>query len=347
MQEPAPPAIACIRFVAEGDSAGERLARWRERVAGFYDVEPTPVSQAQAFHMDTSSWHLGGLIAGTARFGAREQQRTPRHARADQVDHYRLLLQTAGRVRVDADGRQATVEPGSVLLTDASRPERYSTEDGSNIVLFLPRDLLDEALPRPLDLHGLVPRGAAASVLVSHLQSLLRHIDSITPAEAPDIAQATVRMIAAGLAPSAATLERARPSIESTLLRQACRYVELHLADPDLSAQHLCVFFGLSRATLYRLFEPLGGVSSFIKERRLERVHEVLRSTDVHRQLGLVADRHGFKSAAHFSRAFRERFGFSPGDVKRQGAAPVVPSGDATARLSDAGFVDWLRALRA
>jgi AraC-like DNA-binding protein len=39
-----------------------------------------------------------------------------------------------------------------------------------------------------------------------------------------------------------------------------CRYVEGNLTARDLGAEKLASAFGLSRATLYRLFEPVGGV---------------------------------------------------------------------------------------
>lgn len=91
--------------------------------------------------------------------------------------------------------------------------------------------------------------------------------------DANAVTAATLRLFAAAIDGSAATRERAQPVIESSQLRQACRHIELHLADQALSAESIVGFFRISRATLYRLFEPLGEVAAYVKKRRLLRIH--------------------------------------------------------------------------
>jgi len=59
-------------------------------------------------------------------------------------------------------------------------------------------------------------------------------------------------------------------------LRQACRFIEPHLKEPDLSAHQICTALRISRATKYRMFEFYGGVASRIKERRLMRIHGLI-----------------------------------------------------------------------
>jgi AraC-like DNA-binding protein len=80
-----------------------------------------------------------------------------------------------------------------------------------------------------------------------------------------------MHLVAASLAPSSARLEQARPAVESSLLRQACRYIDMHLDEEDLRIGAIGVAINVSRATLYRLFEPYGGVAHHVKERRLVR----------------------------------------------------------------------------
>ena len=47
------------------------------------------------------------------------------------------------------------------------------------------------------------------------------------------------------------------------------RYIDKHLDSPRLSADAIARCFGWSRATLYRLFEPDGGLMKYIQRRRL------------------------------------------------------------------------------
>jgi AraC-like DNA-binding protein len=341
----APPAtIEEIRFCTEGLPDEDRFEAWRQRVEGLYGVLPSPEQGRQAFHMDTSSWQLGQIIAGTAAFGPREQERTRRRIRADQVDHYRLTLVTQGSLRVDADGRRAELMPGQILFTDMSRPERTSISAGTNVSVFIPREVLDEALPQPLDVHGFVPGGALSMLLRSHLQSLAQVLPSLPASEAAALSQPTVQMVASCITPNAARLAEARSTVEVTLMRQVCRYIEMHLKDPEFSPQQISDALKLSRATLYRMFEPLGGVAAYTKERRLTHIHEQLCSAEGRMHLGRISDEYGFKSAAHFSTAFRKHFGFSPSDSKAHGVLAPGPMGESRQHIGS--FGQWLRALR-
>ena len=50
-------------------------------------------------------------------------------------------------------------------------------------------------------------------------------------------------------------------------------------SESNLSIDAICRNFKVSRSTPYRLFEPLGGVSHYVKERRLARVHACVVAT--------------------------------------------------------------------
>lgn len=320
----------------------ERFERWRASIGNTFTVSLPPGLRPERFDYAISYWQFEQMLLTDVSFSARSQKRDLRNIRADQVDHYRLILQTQGRLHIDADERRVVLEPGDLLVTDMSRQETYEAEPGANIVLFVARDLLDQALPRPFDLHGVVPRGAAAAVLVSHLTALAHNASAVTRDEAPGLTQATVALLAASVLPSAVNLDHARPVVEATLLRQAARYIDLHLAEADLCAEQISGSLKVSRSTLYRLFEPLGGVSHHIRARRLARVHALLSAPAQRHYVGRLAQDHGFRSATHFSRAFREQYGYSPNEVAHHAAAPVRAH-----RPQAADFDLWLRALRA
>ena len=337
-----PSGIPRLRFCSSAYPAVERFDRWRAAVGHVYDLSAPGHDDAGEVLIDTSVWNLGALIISDNRFGSRFQRRSPRNIRSDQVDHYRLVLQTGGQLHLDADGRRERLSAGRLFLTDLARPETYATEGGSNIVLFVPRELLDEALPRPLDLHGIALTGRCATLLSDQLRSLVADMASLTAREVPGLNQAIVHLLAASLAASAQTLEHARPAMEVTLLRQACRYIDFHLTELDLSAERLCGFFKVSRATLYRLFEPYGGVARYIKERRLLRVHALLAASTQRQHLGRLAEDYGFRTATHFSRGFRQQFGYSPSETRQAGNAPHFME---SVMAAHASLDQWLRRL--
>ena len=120
--------------------------------------------------------------------------------------------------------------------------------------------------------------------------------------------------------------------------------MEDHLAEEDLGADSICAHFRISRSTLYRLFEAEGGVLNYLQDRRLVRIHGLLASPTQRCYLGRIAADNGFKSATHFSRAFRAKFGYSPRET-RTGQACVTGSsarGAQGAAALDSTFGRWL-----
>jgi AraC-like DNA-binding protein len=156
------------------------------------------------------------------------------------------------------------------------------------------------------------------------------------------LAHATVNLLAAALLPSPHNLDRAAPVAASTLLRQMCRYVDL--AEPEPGPESVGSFFKVSRSALHRLFEPLGGVAAYVRERRLARLHALLSDPQTRVYIGRLAEDHGFRSTGHFSRAFRDQYGYSPQEL-RQGLGSATALALAKPAVSPA-FDRWLRALR-
>jgi AraC-like DNA-binding protein len=73
----------------------------------------------------------------------------------------------------------------------------------------------------------------------------------------------------------------------------------------------------MSRDTLYRLFESLGGVRRYIQQRRLTRAYQTITDpAHAGERVGTIATRYGFSNDSVFSRAFREAYGMSPTDLR-------------------------------
>lgn len=95
-----------------------------------------------------------------------------------------------------------------------------------------------------------------------------------------------------------------------------CDFIERNLDSETLSTQTLLTRFGVSRATLYRMFENEGGVRNYISNRRLFRaVFQISTNPMTRGQINQAAEKWGFSSAANFSRSVRREFGATPGSL--------------------------------
>jgi AraC-like DNA-binding protein len=129
------------------------------------------------------------------------------------------------------------------------------------------------------------------------------------------------------------------------MLDKALAFIDSNLARSDLAPALLEKNLPLSRSSLYRLFEPLGGVRNAILQRRLERAMRVLLTgTTARPPLRAIARDHGFSSEQQYSRAFRERFGITPYQfyemVRRKDTVALAAQAE---RFGFAGLLKWIK----
>jgi AraC-like DNA-binding protein len=319
-----------------------------QRLAGSF--ETTLDSDAADPHVDSTAWNLGEMVIVRETCPTRRISRNAQMARADQMDHYQVVVSfSSAGLSVDAEGCELKAGCGVPVILDLVHPAVMTLGAGASVQAFVPREMLEELLPGPRDLHATKLVGASATVLAEHLRSLTTCLPEMIAAQASHAVTATMYMVAAALASTPEAPHRARPQLESSMLRQSCRFIELHLSEPELSVTDICAAMKVSRASLYRLFEAYGGVSNHIRERRLARIHAVLAAGRGRQSLARIAEDHGFESSAHFSRAFRQQYGYCPRDAAAASgttAASCEPTSVDASALSVDPLAQWLRALR-
>ena len=91
-----------------------------------------------------------------------------------------------------------------------------------------------------------------------------------------------------------------------------------HLEDEDFSVVTLCQLVHVSRAQLHRKLVALTGSSTshFIRKIQLEVAEKLLREEQL--TVSEVAYKSGFKTQAHFSRVFGEKYGIPPSEFARK-----------------------------
>lgn len=325
--EPSGPLLEAF-FSTDDVPEPERFDTWRALISGLFDV--SPLADPRTCSAMVQAWRLGSLRLALLRLGAQRGDRSRHRAAADGVDDYLLDVCLGGGVTGETEHGSFVLTPGEVQVLDASRPAHVITDGELSLSLSVPRELLDALLPHADALHGYVLRGGLGELLSQHMQALARCMPHMDEDEARQAARASLNVVAACFAPTAARLELASKPLEAALLERARQQVEAQLETLTLSPLTLCASLHVSRSYLYHLFEPLGGVAAYIRERRLVRARWLLGAQQGHTVSG-IAFSCGFRSAAQFSRAFRQRFGYSPSATRE--AIAVDPSWVRTVEL--------------
>jgi AraC-like DNA-binding protein len=117
-------------------------------------------------------------------------------------------------------------------------------------------------------------------------------------------------------------LADAENEINQTVFNRVRRFIDANLKSADLTPSLICRDVGISRAQLYRLFSRESGVVSYIQQRRLDKIRQILESpAGAGYRISTLAFGYGFKSESHFSRTFRQAFGYSPREARDRGSS--------------------------
>jgi AraC-like DNA-binding protein len=169
------------------------------------------------------------------------------------------------------------------------------------------------------------------ALVTATAEALAREAERLEPAAVDAVLDNFCRLlaIAGGLA-RADAVAGGREALRAAALARVERYIEGHLAEPDLTPERVAGAVGLSLRRLHRVFEPTA--TSFARrvlERRLEACRAELASpAAAGRSVADVAFAWGFDNLVTFYRAFRRTYGCTPGEVRpvAQARAPLLSS---------------------
>ena len=299
-----------MRFSTESFAPEHRFEAWCDLIGKTHDIAADPLD----FEARLQSVAVGPMLVGVMHASPQIVARLPRRLRSDGQDHLVLHLTTTP-FTFETSGGTREVAAGSVTVNTLARPfQRSRAAEQGSVVISLARNVVTEAVPDPEHFHGAVLDRGPGRLLADLMAGLSRSAGEIAPAQAQAVADSTVRLLAAALDPLPRTVAEAADAIGAATFLQCKRYIEQHLGSPALSPDSMCRALGISRSALYRLFERSGGVTSYIRDRRLNAARTTLERGEI-RRVSELARRFGFASDTALRRAYRAAFGMNPSEV--------------------------------
>lgn len=220
-------------------------------------------------------------------------ERTPAICRTMPKESVFLSLVLSGEAVFFRPTGVLPVSAGQLVLYHTDRPYLFAfTRPMNNILVDIPYELFAEHCPLGAD-ATVFGDTAAERASVSALADLARA--GAAENAVLDLVMSLVHSRAGGPVGRAAVIA----------------YIRQHLAEPGLAAPRIAAALGISVRQLNRVMD---NPSRYILEQRLLRAHQDLANPGT---IANVAHRWGFASQAHFTRVFRQRFGYTPGEARR------------------------------
>jgi AraC-like DNA-binding protein len=295
--------IPLIRFSTDDFPARERFAAWHRAMAPMFEIPAR--GDASEFRGTAFTYLMGRIAFGGTDVDALAYSRTAAKIRTDGIDHYLIRL----------DFTRENPE-GLLFVIDLGQPIELPLAPMHCLCIFVPRDMVDGAMHGIAALHGRIVTGARGRIFADYMKVLASQASGLDNADGPAMADSMIAMMRSCLEPREGTESQTRSVLDATQLGRARRFVDAHLTSADLGPEIMAEGLAMSRASLYRLFRPLGGVARFIQQRRLQRIHDLLSSAEEHRRISEIALTYGFPDEASFSRAFRREYGYTASEAR-------------------------------
>ncbi|MFO1321741.1 MAG: helix-turn-helix domain-containing protein [Burkholderiales bacterium] len=266
-----------------------------------------------------------GLIAQTHAFGPMQLLRFEGgglslscNAVAGGPDLLAIIL-TAGEGRLRADSREITLSRGAVAVVpltaavEFSFPTRFSLVGLTLSQGRLPATRQAEPGFGPI----LIPSTqGAAPLFVSFATAFAQFHEDLSSLENNRSADTLIDLLNAALRPHIG--ERPRSSRDLHHRERIEKLVARELHNPALDIPFIARNVGLSTRHVHRLFaQDSAPLMRQVLGQRLDSCYqEIAAAANPARAIGEIAYSRGFNNQAHFSRAFRKRFGITPSALR-------------------------------
>jgi AraC-like DNA-binding protein len=235
--------------------------------------------------------------------------------KAGWADFMIVFQVTAGSVRITDSEHDVVIGPGMMCIRDFGDDWRYSAAEAttSRILIFPKQALSEVSYERLIPFVAVGPSAPEARLLLAQLDALGDTAGTLTCKAAKRARNATLHL-ARGILDSALSSEVRSSQIRS----RAERYIDRNLRDPSLDPNTIAKGLGVSLRTLHRMFsESDESVMAYVRRRRLDHARIEMSTQDSSITITYLAARWQFADAAHFSRAFRQRFGLTPTEYRK------------------------------
>lgn len=311
-----------LRFTTHGIVPDDRVQMWEGHNARALIPLDIRTIDDQPMQASETNLHLPSVRMASVFGSSQVVERSEGFIGDNPTGVVAIFFATEGDAFFFHRSGHISLRPGQAIVYDADRPFlRGFNHRFRELVLTIPKPRYREIVgPKGPELPAVFEFGASGDPGGQALARLVRdsmrhiaagetrHVSHSEPTGRPwqGIEDEALGLIRNVLGDSAGS--------EEGLISAARNHIELNITDRDLSPGQVAAAVGISERQLGRIFAEAGTtVGRYVLTRRLEFARAALSAPEQDAvPVGEIGRRFGFTSPSHFSRTFRERYGLTP-----------------------------------
>lgn len=310
--------------IVDDGSTATKIEEWLHLLRRLFvklEYLPTDAAADKALAAQVESRTFADLHMHLVSSTKQSLERMPQRPSDSEGEFFLVSMQVSGIGEIRQGGRSAVLAPGDFTIYDTTAP--YALQFGAEfqqLVINVPREHLKLHVPGAENLtacriSGQRPIGRLLSDMV---RGLPMAIDDSVPQAHGHISNAVLDLLAANLRSLSEFSESSGTKLKQYHQQRITSYIRENISDSGLTVAKVAQELDMSVSGVYRAFETRNmSVSEMIWSERLTAARTALQDRScAGRSIKEIAFDWGFSDAAHFSRAFRQRFGVSPREFR-------------------------------
>ncbi len=320
------PGFEC--FDTQDLAPSRRLEYWNDLACNTFTPIVADATDIRHFSPSLVRGRLGDLRIGVVSSSPSIVHHGREHVARTREALFFLQVQLTGNSVNRQDGREAVLSAGDFTLFDATRPYQMLFQGPNKVlVIGIPAVLMQRQVVSP---ESIVARRMQYEESVNQLLSDFAYglwrqclCCELQPVAA-NLSSALLNLIGSAYARHAQPAADSSAHLESLRLR-IIHFIEDNLSDGDLSPAKIATMLRTSPRYVHTIFSRGGEtVSQYIRRRRLEECARLLSNAPRGaRTISDIAFDYGFASSTNFGKVFREQYGVTPTEYRRQHAVAL------------------------
>lgn len=320
---------------------------WQESVqGGSGDVAlPSLGALAERFRAHVKGTRFGPVFIATISATAHTFSRSRQRVALDGLDvlFVQVYEHTSGCTTTSAQ-QSFKLKPDTLIIQDMA--DSFSVEHGEyrQITLALPRQLLVPYLVenRTYPFLSVDTSDPTAAAVVNMLRLFRDQAEQMSKQDGDLMINCLVGLTANVLNRfQNPAREISQKDLYTARQLKALDVIRQRFHEVDFSSSELAQQLKMSRTSLYRLLEPMGGFNDCVREQRMRHAIRLIRTSSQETlSVQELAEECGYAHATSFTRFFKEHFGTIPSEV--MGGLSALKGHHL--QYSESIFAQWLNA---